>query len=141
MSRKVVIDTSVVIKWLTREKEDRLQQADAILRDIQQRKISAYIPVLADYEVGNALLKGKGLSLLHAEQTLTLYYHLPLQRISLNAALAKQTYEFAHTYNLTYYDAAFVAAAYLLDAPLITDNPKHQSRPQNIKTIALTNYS
>jgi predicted nucleic acid-binding protein len=141
MAKKLVIDTSVTLKWLAKSNEQRLQQANAILEDIQQKKIVAYLPVIADYEVGNALLKGKKLNPRHAAAALELYYQLPLQRIPLTTTLAAATYKFAHQYNLTFYDAAFVAAAHLLDAVLITDNPKHQGRPKEIAVIPLADYT
>lgn len=63
MTSKLVIDSSVIVKWLNTTDEGNLEKADKILADALQRKVELLAPELAKYEVGNVLLIRKKLSL------------------------------------------------------------------------------
>lgn len=143
--KKIVTDSSVMVKWVSKDNESHLEEADQILRDVQKGQVVLIAPELAKYEVGNALLK-KGLTPAQAFQSLGTVYSLPVQFISETEELASQTYQMAQetksksSPNFTYYDAAFAALAKQEDAVLVTDNPKHQTKIGKVKVLSLENY-
>lgn len=141
--RKLVVDSSIIVKWLNKQNEERLTQADAILRDAQFNKVSLLTCELAKYEVGNALLIKKQLTLKRAKNALATLYSLPITFISESEDLAKMTYNLGLKYGnnkITYYDASFAALAEREKAILITDNPKHQGVFKEIQVVSLKNY-
>lgn len=140
MNGKIVCDSSVIVKWVSSEGEDNLEQADQILKDRQDKKAELFAPELAKYEVANALLLGKQLPPSQAMISLGTVYSLPIEFIPENFGLAKNSYQFAQQFGITYYDASFVSLAELLDATLVTDNPKHQAKVEGVKVLPLKDY-
>ena len=135
----IIADSSVLVKWLNDENEERLEEAAEILKDARDDKIVIFVPQLSRYEIGNALLKKK-LKISHAYDTLTSSYELPVDFILETEKLAHETYRIALNNRLTYYDASFIALAKQFDATLVTDNPKHQAKVKGVKVIALKDY-
>lgn len=138
--QKLVVDSSVIVKWLSSQDEDHLEQVDRLLKDVQNGKIELYTCELVKYEVANALLKGKGLDLSQAEAVLATFYNLPLTYLSETKERAKLSYALGQKLKITYYDAVFISLAKELKASLITDNPKHQAKPSSIIVIQLKDY-
>ena len=136
----IVVDSSVIIKWISQDNEKHLDKVDKILEDAQKNKILLITPELARYEIGNVLLFGKNLSLEQAKIALTEFYKLPVSFIPESEELSKETFKLAFNLKITYYDASFLALAKLYNAILVTDNTKHQGRNSNIKVTALTDY-
>src|SRR4030042_2476090 len=136
---EVVVDSSVIVKFLNQENETNIKKAEQVLSDAQEGAVVLFAPDLLKYEIGNALLK-KNLELSLARDTIGTAYRLPIKFVAENEELALETYKMAQTYNITYYDASFTALAKLLNATLITDNPKHQTKVKGVKVIALKNY-
>jgi len=143
--KKLVPDSSVIVKWVSQDNELYLQQANRILQDVQKGDVSLLTPELAKYEVGNALLK-KGLTSSQAFHSLGTVSSLPIQFVTETHELAALTYQMAYDLRLagdkkfTYYDAAFTALAKQEGAVLITDNPKHQAKVSGIKVVPLEKY-
>ncbi len=135
-----VIDSSVIIKWLNKVEEKYLPQADKLLDNLKKGEIQISIPYLAKFEIANALLKGKKLSLPEAADALDAFYKLPLIYLDLDLELMTTAYEIAEKYKITFYDASFIALAYKLQSSLITDNPKHQKKFEKVKVIPLKDY-
>lgn len=135
----LVIDSSVVVKWLNQKDEDNLNEADKIFSDGRSGKVDLVLPELVKYEVGNALLF-KGIDLPEAKLSLSALYTIPISFFSMDFELAARTLEIALEAKITYYDATFVALVEKLDATLITDNPKHQAKIKGVKVQALRDY-
>src|SRR3989344_5883512 len=133
----IVVDSSVIIKWISQDNEKHLDKVDKILEDAQKNKILLITPELARYEVGNVLLFGKNLLPEQAKIALTEFYKLPVSFISESEELSKETFKLAFNLKITYYDASFLALAKLYNAILVTDNKKHQGRDSNIKVTTL----
>jgi len=143
---KIVPDSSVMVKWVSRVNELNLDNADKLLGDVQTGKVELIAPELAKYEVGNALLK-KGLGETQAFQSLGTVYSLPVQYLPETEELANETYQIATKMRLgenspkfTYYDASFAALAKQEEATLVTANPKHQTKIPGIKVLPLEKY-
>ncbi|KKS93103.1 MAG: hypothetical protein UW68_C0012G0016 [Candidatus Collierbacteria bacterium GW2011_GWB1_44_6] len=136
----VVLDTSVVIKWLNQSSEENIDKADEIMEAALRGKIKLFAPELARYECGNVLLKGKKMNPSEAQIVLGTAYALPITFISESEDMAKETFEIAFGMGITYYDAAFLCLAKKIDATLVTENIKHQAESKGIKVVSLSEY-
>ena len=138
---KLVLDSSVLVKWVTSNNEELVKEARDILRFTQKQKVKIFVPELTKFEVGNALWK-KDIVYSEAAFDLELFYHFPIEFVSWNKELAKRTLAIAIHEKITYYDASFIALAEDLKATLVTDNPKHQKKSlaSKIKVVALKEY-
>ncbi len=56
MAPKIVVDTSVLIKWFKTRDEEHLREARRLLEEIERRGVEVHVPALLLYEVGNILL-------------------------------------------------------------------------------------
>ena len=56
MAEKIVVDTSVLIKWFKTQDEDLLSEARALLKEVEEHPLQVHVPALLLYEVGNILL-------------------------------------------------------------------------------------
>ena len=137
--QKIVVDASVMVKWLRSEKEELLEQADKLLTNFKQGAVELYAPELSKYEVGNVLVKRK-LLLDEAKASLVSYYNLPINFTAESKELAQNTYKFADELNITYYDGAYLSLAEHLDAILITENVKHLGKTKKVKVMPLSQY-
>jgi len=138
-AKKIVVDSSVIVKWLNSQDEKFLKQADEILKDCEEGKTILYSPELAKYEVGNAILYKKLENSL-VKSSLSTLYSLPIIFYSLKEEDALAIVEIAVENKITYYDAAFVNLVDKIGGTLITDNPKYQSKIKGIKVISLRDY-
>lgn len=144
--KKLVIDSSVIVKWLNQNNEQRLEQADRILIDVQNSKTELIAPELAKYEVGNALLIKKRLNPTQARNALATLNQIPVEYFTETPELAKLTFTIAYQANktsqgtTTYYDASFAALTKTQNATLVTDNPKHLQKIPGINVIPLAEY-
>jgi predicted nucleic acid-binding protein len=115
----VVSDASVALKWFHEEGEEDVGPARALLDAYADRTIGLFVLDLTAYEIGNALIGGRGLDpeplgvVLEALSEICPAMHpaLPEQRDA--AMLAARS-------GLTYSDAAYVAVARAQDAHLAT---------------------
>lgn len=139
-SIQIVVDTSVIIKWLNYKDEDHLKQAQILLDHIEMGKVVAIVPELVKYEVGNALLKGKRLKSPEIEDALDAFSKLPFHVISPSFDELSDIYEIASILNTTFYDATFIGLAKIYNATLVTANPKHQKHFPGINVIPLKDY-
>ena len=137
---KLVVDSSVIVKWLSKDKEEHLNQADKILKDAQNGKVVLIAPELAKYEVGNVLLFSKKLTSKQGVMVLAQFFNLPITFITESEELAKETYNLAFDLGVTYYDASFISLAKKYDATLVTENIKHQGKSKDIKVTPLQDY-
>ncbi len=137
--KTLIVDSSVIVKWLNQTKEQSLEQADKILSEAREGKIELIAPELAKYEVGNVLIT-KRVDPSNVKISLTTFYSLPITFIPESLDLAKKTYSLADGLRLTYYDASFLSLAKQYNATLVTENIKHQGKTSNVRVIPLSKY-
>jgi len=139
--KRLVVDSSVIVKWLHQQEERYLDNANKIIKDAESGNVTLTTSELAKYEVGNALLLSKKISLKDAKISFKGFYLLPIQFIAQSEDEAGETYQIAKENKITYYDASFMALALKENAVLITDNPKHQNKKiSGLKVIPLKDY-
>ncbi len=100
----VVLDTSVVVKWLNRINEERLEQAHALLDRLEAGAVDALAPDIVKYEVGNALLKGKQLTVPQAHDAFDAFDQLPLRIIPIETNQLIDIYRIAYRARTTFYE-------------------------------------
>jgi len=121
---KLVIDANVLIKLYVPEVLS--QKADSLFRDAENRRIDLIAPDLIYPEAGNILWKKqrlKELSRPDVEEITEAILSLPLvvEPVKLLLPLAV---DIAIGYNITVYDAAYVALATVYKTALITADKK-----------------
>lgn len=137
--QNIVLDSSVIVKWVNRQDELNIKESDKLLDDCRQGLIKLFTSELAKYEIGNVLWKKK----LNPDLFYPVFdavYSGPIEFISLNFQNAVRILKIANESKMTYYDATFVELAESLKATLVTDNPKHQNKYKDIKIISLGDY-
>lgn len=140
MVQKIVVDSSVIVKWLNTTDEKNLIKADKILSDALKNKIELFAPELAKYELGNVLLFSKKLTPEETEIPFHALFVSPIQFIPQSEELAKETFKIADSAGITYYDASFLSLAEQVGALLVTDNIKHQGKSIRVRVIPLQDY-
>jgi predicted nucleic acid-binding protein len=136
---KVVVDNSVITKWLSSVLEENIEQADLLLTRATESKLELFAPEMTKYEAGNTILKGKKLDIPQGTAALTAFYSLPIIFLPENDMRMATTFTFAYNHKLSYYDAAYLTLAKELGATLITAD-KEQASTTLVKTILLSNY-
>ena len=137
--RKIVLDSSVIVKFLFAMGEDNLSQADALLADVEKGETLLAAPVLAKYEVGN-VVRFRKISEVEKLASWDNFEQLPIKYIDLDFSEGRRAQSIAEVSNITFYDAVFVELAERLKAVLVTANPKHQKKFGGVKVIALKDY-
>ncbi|MBN2839420.1 MAG: type II toxin-antitoxin system VapC family toxin [Coriobacteriia bacterium] len=121
MSRPVVIDSSVAVKWFKEPTEAGSDEAFALLGAHRDRHVSLVAPTHLILEVLNALR----LSPLSADDLAQVAHKLDafgVVWVEIDTSLGADAALLARAHGLTLYDAAFVATALSLDAELVTDD-------------------
>lgn len=114
---KKVVDASVILKWFLDESDSL--QARQLLAHHTKGELSLVVPDFAFLEVLNVLrYKSSDEASIHSVHT-TLWNH-QLHVEKLNHFLLERAASVALAYNITVYDALYVALAHILGVPLIT---------------------
>jgi predicted nucleic acid-binding protein len=115
---RIVIDSSVVVKWFIADGEDDVPAARRLLDEHDAGALLLCAPAHVVLEVLNAIrYRGLSPSVLEDVAGWVLGAHLELAPLE---PLAQRAAVLAATHDLTVYDAAFVALAESLDAELVT---------------------
>lgn len=116
-----IIDASIAVKWFA--KEQGWKEALKLKEDYIARKVNLIIPELLFYELINAL-KYKAANKAVIFDAINTLFTMQLRVEALNEILSKELTEIAMQYNISAYDAAYVALAELFDCELITADEK-----------------
>ena len=114
MRNAVVVDTSVVVKWILDEPDSKI--ALALLTEWTDKEVDILAPALLAYEITNVLYRRvhrDEMSLAKAKQALAKVILSELELdFSQDPALSTQAMELAHRFNLpATYDAHYLALA------------------------------
>jgi predicted nucleic acid-binding protein len=120
MAAKIVVDTSVLIKWFKTRDEELLDEARNLLAEIEAQGVQVHVPALLLYEVGNILLVKTRLGLAALDETIERLEELPLVVAPPATPLLKRAVRLGREFSLTFYDASFLALAVELGCPCVT---------------------
>lgn len=115
-----LVDTSVLIKWFHATGEAELGEARALRDAHVADRVDAYILDLALYEVGNVLVRTldwSGAEVADQLDDLLVIFGPPLPS---SPAWLRDAADLAAAHRLTFYDAAWAAAARGLGIPLVS---------------------
>jgi len=135
MAEKIVIDSSVLVKWFKRRGENLLTEARDLLREVENHSIEVHVPALLLYEVGNILLIKTSLHTDALDKTLEHLEELPLIIAPPAIPLLKQAARLGRELDLTFYDASFLALAVELNCPLITADRRLFERTHKLPRV------
>ncbi len=120
MAARIVVDTSVLIKWFKTRDEEMVDEARRLLAEIEARSIQVHVPALLLYEIGNILLLKTRLDAAGLGNALAHLASLPLTIAPPVTPLLMRAAALGHQLGLTFYDASFLALAAELDCVCIT---------------------
>ena len=118
---RIVIDTSVVLKWYLADEENG-QKALAILDKYVSNELDILAPSLLEYEVINGLIIAKKRGRIQEKKILTAiegFISLEIKLISLSLYYPKVIH-YSKIYNRSAYDASYLALADDEDISLVT---------------------
>lgn len=119
MIQEIVLDTSVLIKWF-RQSEVLADRALALRAAYLAGQIRIWLPTLATYELANVLRYKRDLTTQQVQDAVQSLFDMEMEWIMPSDDRIRRTVEIARTYNITVYDATFIATAEALSAICIT---------------------
>ena len=125
MSR-LLIDTSVLIKWFHAEGEAELAEARALRSAHLNGDLDIHMIDLALYEIGNVLVRVLSWDPVAVADQLDDLVAIVGPPLVISPAWLRQAALLAHQYNLSFYDASWAAASAELKVPLVSADRKLQ---------------
>lgn len=125
MDFKIIIDASVAIKWYVRDEVDA-EKAIEMLLDYENGKINLIAPALFYYETANAVntaVLRKRITDYEGQDIIKDLMATDLITLA-DAQLIPSAYFYARKYNISVYDASYLAAAKEHNAPIYTADRK-----------------
>jgi predicted nucleic acid-binding protein len=116
----VLVDTSVLVKWFHSEGESELAEARSIRDATQVGQVQARVIDLALYEMGNVLLRAFGWSGSDVADQLKDLVIICGPPLAMAAEWLRQAAELGERHRLSFYDAAWAAAAEALGISLVS---------------------
>ena len=116
----LLVDTSVLVKWFHSDGETELAEARSIRQATQVGEVQARVIDLALYEMGNVLLRAlrwSGPDVADQLEDLVIICGPPL---AMAAEWLRRAAELGERHRLTFYDAAWAAAAEALGIALVS---------------------
>ena len=135
MAVKIIVDTSVLVKWIKTKNEQLVEEARRLLRQVQRRPLNVHVPALLLYEVGNILLLKTDLDATGLDQAIQDLETLPLIVAPPATPLLKRAAQLGKQFNLTFYDASFLVLAVELDCALITADGPFFDRTRSLPRV------
>lgn len=120
MASKIVVDTSVLIKWIKTRDEELRREALDLLGVIQREALEVTVPALLLYELGNLLLRKTRLGSSGIAAAIEDVLRLPIAVSNPEPGVLRRTARLGRELDLTFYDASFVALAEELDCTFVT---------------------
>ncbi|HEY3204532.1 MAG TPA: type II toxin-antitoxin system VapC family toxin [Thermoanaerobaculia bacterium] len=142
MAAKIVVDTSVLIKWIKSRDEDLIREARTLLDRIERTPLGVAVPALLLYEVGNILLTKTRLGTEELARAIDEISALPLVIADPRIGLLRRTARIGRELDLTFYDASFVALAEELDCTFVTaDRKLYQAARRLPRVMHLSDFA
>lgn len=123
---RLLVDTSVLIKWFHAEGETEVAPARAILSAHARGDVTAHIIDLAFYEVGNVLVRALRWDAEATGSQLDDLNEILGPPLTLGADMLRDAAALATTHGLTFYDASWAAAARRLGIALVSSDRQLQ---------------
>lgn len=133
----VVVDTSVMVKWITAWGESGLPEAAALLQEHHAGSLQLVTPVSARVEFAN-VMRFIGIGHEDASWFLKDLDNAGIRFVTDSLERTLLATELAFCHRLTVYDALFLALAQELDCPLVTaDRRAFRRVPPEVADVQL----
>ena len=132
--KKYALDTSVVIKWFSKDEEDA-EHANKLRRQIQDGLCDIIIPDLLFYELANALRHNPNFTAEDVQVSLDSVFDMDFEVRKVDNSVIASAIGIAFKFNVTVYDAYFLALSQLESKPFVTADYKFSSRIKGFKNI------
>lgn len=136
--KKIVIDTSVIIKWLAWQNEEDIDKAQKLLDDIEKGQLEGIICEFAYYEIGNVLYWSKQLQKKDYVDAIKNLFSIPFTQYLFDGNIAESVYLTMNKFQLSLYDAFPLVIAKNEKCHLITADEKHHKNIPHV--IFLKDY-
>ena len=123
-SRTLVVDSSVFIKWFTKDNEDDMGNAVSILESLINKDIIIVCPEIAIYELANVLYYKPDLDYERVKVALEQFLNLGIEFVRLFKNLILDANRIRHDFNITFYDSSYLAVAKFFRLRFITADKK-----------------
>lgn len=134
MSPKIILDTSVIIKWFHQE-EIWAEQALRLRTAYLQGQIAIVVPWLLMYEVANVLRYNKEYSSEQVQTAVQSLFDMQLEWIAPSSSTINQAVQLAHTHDVTVYDATFAALAESYETIFFTADDRFVRRTDTLEFV------
>ena len=133
-----VLDTCVTFKWFHHLDEEDVDVA-LLLRDAWLGgALEITVPDLLVYELANTFRYKEPLKPIEADAAMSGFWSLGIQIHPVDETLARSAIQLAHKFDISAYDAAFLALAAELSVPLFTaDRTLHKKAGKGHPVILL----
>ncbi len=133
--KRYVLDTSVVIKWFSDHDEADLDKAIALRDGIFDGSKSIVVPDLLLYELANALRHNPHFNYEDVSSAVQSVIDMGFETRTAEGPLLERSIQTAYKFNITVYDACFLAVAHIENKPLITADDKLAKRAKGFKQL------
>ena len=117
---RLLIDTSVLIKWFHNDGESELGQARTLRAAHVAGELDAHVLDLATYEIGNVLIRVLRWSPTDVADQLDDLHAILGPPLVMAAPWLRRAAGLAHKHTLSFYDGSWAAAAIELQVPLVS---------------------
>mgnify|MGYP000527780135 CR=1 FL=1 len=131
----IILDTSVMIKWFTNEENSNkaIEYRDKHI----DREIEIIEPDLLLYEISNALRYNPNFEEIDVMNALESIFDLGIEIITPTKKLLYDTIEISYKYDITGYDATYIALSNELSGKFINSNKKLYEKTKNLLPIEI----
>ena len=136
----LVVDASVGIKWFSAVGETYVTEARTLLLEYARGRLNLVVPELFFHEISNALVHKKSLPIEQLLAAMTTLCALNMTTFPANAELLRKAVQLARKVDITEYEAYYAVAAIENGCPLITANPRHQSKSFGCEVIPIEQW-
>lgn len=120
---KIVVDTSVAIKWFVSEPKSK--EAIGVFNQHNKKKIKIVVPDIIRLELINGLFYSYHFKSYQLKEVLTSLKSANLDLVSIDKIDLNSVTDLMEEYNIASYDGLFIALAQKLDCPLVTNDKRH----------------
>ena len=126
--KKVVVDCSVAVKWFFTKNELFVSQADQLIKKHLNKKLKILAPELILIELLNVVLVAKKIDLEKAKKIVKTFYKSNLEIKNVDRKQLEQAAFYTNKYEISFYDASYVALAKINNCQLVTDDVKLKNK-------------
>ena len=130
-----VLDTSVILKWFSQSIESDLDPALQLRQSMLEGIVFFVVPDLLFYELANALRHNPNFLKKDVEQAVRSVFEMGLQVKSVNEEVMREAISLAFKYDVTVYEAYFLALSKKEGKPFITADYRFLGRVKGFREI------